>query len=292
MKKVIAVLILLFVAFSANAYAEEGDIWSERLDIYFEIEKDGLVKPDAVRVLLLDDSGKLLASEKVTIDENTKSADFHFLVPEYIVGKSFYIVPFSGMEKVTFSGAKYKHHAPVKVTTRVSVDEGGNERAEDSFFFSLTPVYETPEERAMRCYGESVEKTINDSGLDSKTDFFIWVSKKDFTVNVLTGSKGNWEYLTSFPCSIGAPETPTITGVFEYFQYQEKWNYAKYYCAPIMRFAPKGYAMHSTLIKYDGTPYDDRLGLEISHGCVRIAPENIRWLADNMPLYTRVYITN
>jgi len=57
-----------------------------------------------------------------------------------------------------------------------------------------------------------------------------------------------------------------------------------------MRFY-KGYALHSTLIGYNGTPYDNRVGVKISHGCVRMCPEDINWLAKNIPLYTRVLVT-
>ena len=57
-----------------------------------------------------------------------------------------------------------------------------------------------------------------------------------------------------------------------------------------MRFRG-GYAIHSTLIKYDGTPYDNRVGMKISHGCIRLRPEDINWLASITPLGTRIYIT-
>ena len=57
-----------------------------------------------------------------------------------------------------------------------------------------------------------------------------------------------------------------------------------------MRFY-KGYALHSTLIRYNGTPYDNRVGVKISHGCVRIRPEGINWLVQNIPLYSRVLVT-
>ena len=57
-----------------------------------------------------------------------------------------------------------------------------------------------------------------------------------------------------------------------------------------MRFY-KGYAMHSTLVRYDGTDYDPRLGMMISHGCIRMKPADIQYLWDTIPLYTKVYVT-
>ena len=131
---------------------------------------------------------------------------------------------------------------------------------------------------------------VNEKGLSSSTDYLIWVSKSEFTVRVYQGSQGNWSFVTSFPCAIGAPGTPTCEGTYKYYQYQDRWAYANYYCGPIMRFNG-GYAIHSTLIKYNGVPYDNRVGMRISHGCVRLRPENINWLASTIPLQTTIHIS-
>lgn len=136
------------------------------------------------------------------------------------------------------------------------------------------------------------EERINASGVGSDTEYLIWISKSEYMVRVFRGSAGNWFMIRSFPCAIGAPGTPTVEGVFKYYQKQDRWTYNSYWCGPIMRFREGGYAMHSTLRRYDGSDYDGRVGMKISHGCVRIRPENIEWLAATMPLYTTVYITH
>lgn len=132
--------------------------------------------------------------------------------------------------------------------------------------------------------------SVNKKNISSKTNYMIWVSKKDFEVNIFTGSKNNWSLVKSFTCSIGKPSSPTVEGQFEYHQYQPRWTYDKYYCGPIMRFY-RGYAFHSYLIKYDGTPYDDRLGMRVSAGCVRMHPNDIKWMVANIPMYTKVVVT-
>ena len=139
-------------------------------------------------------------------------------------------------------------------------------------------------------FDTEAEALINQRYISSRTDHLIWVSKKDFTVSVFQGSQNNWNLIEQFPCTIGKPSTPTITGEFEYYSKETRWSYAKYYVAPIMRFKG-GYALHSTLIKYDGTDYDARVGEKLSLGGVRLRPTDINWLADNIPLYTKVYIT-
>lgn len=134
------------------------------------------------------------------------------------------------------------------------------------------------------------EAFVNKNNIESKTDYLIWISKSDYKVTVFKKANKKWKYDRDFDCAIGAKNTPTITGQYEYYSKETRWSYPKYYCAPIMRFY-NGYALHSTLIKYDGTPYDDTVGAMISHGCIRLHPEDIGWLADNIPLYTKIYIT-
>ncbi len=131
---------------------------------------------------------------------------------------------------------------------------------------------------------------VNTRDLNSKTDYLVWVSKSDYKVNVYLGENGAWRFVKSFDCAIGAPSTPTVEGIFEYHQWQPKWDYDGYYCGPILRFY-RGYAIHSTLIRYNGNPYDNRVGMKISHGCVRVRPEGIKWLSDYIPLGTTILVT-
>lgn len=134
------------------------------------------------------------------------------------------------------------------------------------------------------------EAFINNSGKSSQTNYLIWVSKKDFRVHVFSGKKGDWTLLKSLRCSIGAPGTPTCEGTYKFYERINKWDYGSYYVGPVMRFNG-GYALHSTIVNNNGTLRDGRLEKRISHGCVRIAPDEMNWLFSIIPLYTTVYIT-
>jgi len=163
------------------------------------------------------------------------------------------------------------------------------------------PVVQKPEESSVAeespVAEETADKTnaeedfVNSSGVSSLTDYLIWISKKNYKVNVFIGSKGNWKLCNSITCTIGASSSPTITGQFEYFSKESRWTYPNFYVGPIMRFHG-GYAIHSTLLSYDGSDYDSRVGMKLSHGCVRVRKPDIDWLVSYVPLYTRVYVTN
>lgn len=131
---------------------------------------------------------------------------------------------------------------------------------------------------------------VNSAGLSSQTPYLIWINKKDYKVHVFLGSAGNWENIYSCTCAIGKNETPTITGTYKFFSLEKRWNYDDFYVGPIMRFHG-GYAIHSTLLKYDGTNYNAAVGKKLSHGCVRVRPDDINWLVSYVPLKTTIHIT-
>ena len=131
---------------------------------------------------------------------------------------------------------------------------------------------------------------VNSAGLSSETDYLVWVSKSEFKVRVYMGSQGNWKLANTFTCTIGKPSTPTCEGTYKYYQAQPMWDYGSYYVGPIMRFNG-GYAIHSTLIYKNGTPKDNRVGMKLSLGCVRLQPQDINWMASYVPLRTTIHIT-
>lgn len=128
------------------------------------------------------------------------------------------------------------------------------------------------------------------SSLESDTDCLIWISKADFSLRLFKKSGSGWIFQKEFTCAIGAPETPTCEGTYKFYERVSQWRYDTYYVGPIMRFNG-GYAIHSTLINYDGTPRDNRVGVKISHGCVRLRPDDINYLHKVIPLYTTIYVS-
>lgn len=131
---------------------------------------------------------------------------------------------------------------------------------------------------------------VNRMGIASRTGYMVWIDKSDFRVRVYTGSQYKWKEVKSFPCAIGAVGMETPTGSYEYEYRMEAWYYDEYYVGPCLVFWGN-YAMHSTLLGYNGIPYDNRTGVKLSHGCVRLEKQDIEWLSDNLPTGSRVYIT-
>lgn len=133
------------------------------------------------------------------------------------------------------------------------------------------------------------ELFVNSLGWNSKTNYLIWVNLERQRVNIFSGKQGEWKLFNSFLCATGTNYTPTIIGQFEYIELQQIWKFDDFYCAPIMRFY-NGYAFHSYLLRYNGTVYDSTLGIPRSHGCIRVHPDNINWMAQNIKLGTKIVI--
>lgn len=136
----------------------------------------------------------------------------------------------------------------------------------------------------------SAEDYVNSAGLTSQTPYLVWVNKSRYTVYTFLRENGRWKQVYSCACAIGASNTPTVTGTFKYFSREERWTYDKFYVGPIMRFYG-GYAIHSTLLKYDGTNYNATVGKKLSHGCVRVRPVDMNWLVSYVPLKTTIHVT-
>lgn len=134
-------------------------------------------------------------------------------------------------------------------------------------------------------------KYVNSIGLKSSTDYLIWISKGKYQVNVYKRGTTGWDLVKSIKCATGAASSPTCTGTYKYYEKIKRWNYDNFYVGPVMRFNG-GYAIHSTLLNYDGSTYNDTVGKQLSHGCVRVRPNDMNWLAETIPMYTTIHVTD
>lgn len=125
-------------------------------------------------------------------------------------------------------------------------------------------------------------------GYDSKTEYLIWVSRYTQKVIVYQGSQGDWEVIQTFPCSSGENNTPTPEGIYEIYDRTGRWNFDFYYVNDVSIFSG-GHAFHSILMNYNGSVYDDRVGIPLSHGCIRMLPDDCAYIYD-LPEGTRVIV--
>ena len=135
----------------------------------------------------------------------------------------------------------------------------------------------------------------------SDTKYLILVDKSNYQVAIYKGSKKNWKRIKFFKCAIGASDTETIEGTFSMGPSGGRAFKLKYFdaeggvrCWYASRIKG-GYMFHSILYWPTSSPTDSaianaRLGAKISHGCIRLALKNAKWIYDKIPEGTKVII--
>ena len=124
----------------------------------------------------------------------------------------------------------------------------------------------------------------------SNTPFLLLVNRSTHKVGVFQGWQGNWNNIAYWDCSDGAPSTPTVEGVFRVGSKGHYFDSGSSRCYWYTQFYGN-YLFHSVLYsKYNGALVDGRLGMALSHGCVRLDINNAKWIYDNIPPGTTVVV--
>ena len=137
--------------------------------------------------------------------------------------------------------------------------------------------------------------------IGSQTQYIIAVDNTNCHAVVFRGSKGNWAPLFDWLCDVGSDALGrTRRGVTyltnkrgyvmgndpDYFYWTVIWDnkLGGQRFHSIAYYRPNG-----SSVKYEHTAvYDGRLGMRCTHGCIRLALENVRWIYYNATAGTTV----
>lgn len=128
---------------------------------------------------------------------------------------------------------------------------------------------------------------------NSDTKYLIAVSKDTHMVCVYKGKAGHWTANKLYRCSTGARGTATPSGTFKtpgthMKRFGAVSGYSAWYATRIVGDV----CFHSVLYQIGSKTafVDGRLGLNISHGCIRMNINSAKWIYDNIPAKTKVVI--
>ncbi len=130
---------------------------------------------------------------------------------------------------------------------------------------------------------------VNENNIQSSTGYLLITSTQNkFTY--IYEYKNEWELEYKWSCTVGKPSTPTIKGVFsvgkKYEAIGNDTSSAKYAINIV-----EDYYYHSIIYDPQGFNIkDDRLGVAISHGCIRLATSSAKWIYENIPEGTPIII--
>ncbi|WP_417147159.1 L,D-transpeptidase family protein [Paratractidigestivibacter faecalis] len=123
----------------------------------------------------------------------------------------------------------------------------------------------------------------------SSTNWLMLTDTSGCRTAIYYGHHGAWRPVKELICSTGAPATPTVTGEFTVTGkgYSFGNGFTCYYYTQFYG----DYLYHSVLYYQNSfRVMDGRLGMHLSHGCVRLDIDNAKWIYDNIPYGTKVVI--
>ncbi|WP_032122959.1 L,D-transpeptidase [Clostridium amazonitimonense] len=134
--------------------------------------------------------------------------------------------------------------------------------------------------------------TINTFGIESGTNYLVFVSINNQKTYVYKGSKNQWSLVKEFLCSTGVKGNDTPKGSFT-VKNKGDWFYTpKYEQGAKYWVGFKGnYLFHSLPFdKEKKNVVDTTLGEPASHGCIRLKVDESKWLYDNIPIGSKVVV--
>lgn len=159
------------------------------------------------------------------------------------------------------------------------------------FTYFLSDDGNPPEGYDFTYFYTDMTRFVNDNNIKSPTINLITTDLENkFTYVFEKGSDGLWNQLYKWECTVGKPSTPTIKGTF-YVNGRKPYFGSDTYRVKYATRIRGSYYYHSILFNANGTEIiDDRLGMALSHGCIRLAVENAQWIYDNILDTTTIII--
>lgn len=159
------------------------------------------------------------------------------------------------------------------------------------FNYFLSDDGNPPEGYDFQYFYTDMTKFVNDNKIKSPTPNLITTDLENKLTYVFEKNTDNiWKLLFKWECTVGKPSTPTITGTY-YVSGRKPYFGSDSYLVKYATRIRGGYYYHSVLFNPEGTYIiDDRLGMALSHGCIRLAVKNAQWIYDNVLDTTTVII--
>ena len=159
----------------------------------------------------------------------------------------------------------------------------------------IVPKWSSGPDTSEKCYRTSSSTKINmvskAQKYSSTSKYLILVDTDACRVGIFTGEEGAWKLKYYWQCCVGKSSTPTVKGTFtvgyKTYSFGESKGYSCYYATQIYG----SYLFHSVLYyPYTNTIKDGTMGKAVSHGCVRLTKAHAKWIYNNIPRGTKVYI--
>ena len=126
--------------------------------------------------------------------------------------------------------------------------------------------------------------------VSSKTNWLILCDTSNFFAGVFKGSKGNWKLVRFIYVGVGKESTPTKKGKHPVKGKKKKFFAGAVRCKYATRYY-KNYYFHSVPYYWNGQKvYSPVLGKRVSHGCIRMATDDAKYIYTHVPKKSMAYV--
>ena len=159
------------------------------------------------------------------------------------------------------------------------------------FSYFLSDDGNPPEGYDFKYFYTDMTKFVNDNKIKSPTTNLITTDLENKLTYIFEKNNyGSWNLLYKWSCTVGKPSTPTIKGTF-YVSGRKPYFGSDTYRVKYATRIRGSYYYHSILFNAEGTEIINVvLGMSLSHGCVRLAVENAKWIYENVLDKTTIII--
>lgn len=159
------------------------------------------------------------------------------------------------------------------------------------FSYFLSDDGNPPEGYDFNYFYTDMTRFVNENQIKSPTINLITTDLENKLTYIFEkNNSGTWNLLYKWSCTVGKPSTPTIKGTF-YVSGRKPYFGSDTYRVKYATRIRGSYYYHSILFNSAGTEIiDDRLGMALSHGCIRLDVKNAQWIYDNVLDKTTIII--
>jgi len=138
---------------------------------------------------------------------------------------------------------------------------------------------------------EEVEKFVNSRVKSEKLNYFIWVDLSRLSIYLMKKENNEYVLIKTIDCSAGTEYTPTLRGYFKSKAKVYKFYNARYRAGAMYGLVYSGnYMIHSVTTNQEGKIIDNSIIRRISHGCIRISMNDAKYIYNNVPVGSVVWV--
>lgn len=219
------------------------------------------------------EDGNLQYSMAVSCESNDREIAYHWMIYDVSKGTWSEISDWNRLNSVTWNA---KNEGAYWIHVEAKLHNGEIKTYTMGYMAQSYPA----DMRAMMARANSYS---------SSTPYLLMVNRSTHKVGIFQGWQGNWKCIQYWDCSDGAINTPTVEGVFKVGSKGYYFDSGSARCFWYTQFY-RDYLFHSVLYYKNGTLMDGRLGMPLSHGCVRLNINNAKWIYDNIPVSSTVCV--